>query len=50
MPNEKISTADRELRFSSILNAPIELAWEVFIKPEHIKEWYGPDGFTTTTQ
>ena len=48
MQNETINTADRELRFSRILNAPIELVWEVFINPEHLKEWYGPNGFTTT--
>ena len=48
MQNETIGTANRELKLSRILNAPIELVWEVFITPEHLKEWWGPTGFTTT--
>lgn len=50
METEKnnISTADRELRISRLLNAPIELVWEVFTTPEHIKNWWGPNGFTNT--
>jgi len=31
-----------------LLNAPRELVWEVWTKPEHIREWWGPDGFTLT--
>jgi uncharacterized protein YndB with AHSA1/START domain len=42
------STADRELRISRVLNAPIELVWEVWTDPEHLKQWWGPDGFTNT--
>jgi uncharacterized protein YndB with AHSA1/START domain len=48
MQHEKISTADRELKISRTLNAPIELVWEVWTNPEHIKQWWGPNGFTTT--
>ncbi|RXK60576.1 polyketide cyclase [Lacibacter luteus] len=42
------STADRELRLTRLLNAPVELVWEVFTNPEHIKHWWGPNGFTNT--
>lgn len=42
------NTADREIRISRLLNAPIELVWEVWTTPEHIKNWWGPDGFTNT--
>ena len=42
------NTADRELRISRVLNAPIELVWEVWTDPEHLKHWWGPDGFTNT--
>jgi len=42
------STADRELRISRVLNAPIELVWEVWTDPEHLRQWWGPDGFTNT--
>jgi uncharacterized protein YndB with AHSA1/START domain len=42
------NTADRELRISRVLNAPIELVWEVWTNPEHLKHWWGPHGFTNT--
>lgn len=42
------NTADRELTVSRLLNAPIDLVWEVFTTPEHIKNWWGPNGFTNT--
>src|SRR2546421_7492586 len=48
MPSEKNSTKDRELLLTRELNAPIELVWEVWTKPEHISRWWGPDGFTNT--
>ncbi len=44
----KSSTHDRELLISRTLNAPVELVWEVWTKPEHIAQWWGPDGFTNT--
>lgn len=42
------NTKDRELRIARTLNAPVELVWEVFTKPEHIANWWGPNGFTNT--
>lgn len=48
MENKKSSTQDREIILSRKLNAPIELVWEVWTKPEHIANWWGPDGFTNT--
>jgi uncharacterized protein YndB with AHSA1/START domain len=48
MPNEKSNTADRELRISRLLNAPIDLVWMVWTDPDHIKNWWGPNGFTNT--
>ncbi len=42
------STAERELRISRLLNAPVELVWKVWTDPEHIKNWWGPNGFTNT--
>lgn len=44
----KSNTADRELIMSRLLNAPVDLVWEVWTNPEHIKNWWGPDGFTNT--
>lgn len=48
MEKNQSNTADRELRLSRLLNAPIELVWEVWTDPEHIKNWWGPNGFTNT--
>lgn len=41
-------TSDRELFISRLLDAPRDLVWEVWTNPEHIKNWWGPDGFTNT--
>jgi uncharacterized protein YndB with AHSA1/START domain len=43
-------TANRELSITRLLNAPQELVWEVWTDPEHITHWWGPIGFSTTTQ
>ena len=48
MENKNSSTADRELLLTRTLNAPVELVWEVWSKPEHIAKWWGPTGFTNT--
>jgi uncharacterized protein YndB with AHSA1/START domain len=42
------NTKDRELLITRTLNAPIDLVWEVWTKPEHIVQWWGPNGFTNT--
>jgi uncharacterized protein YndB with AHSA1/START domain len=47
MKNES-NAADREISISRLLNAPIELVWEVWTNPDHIKNWWGPNGFTNT--
>jgi uncharacterized protein YndB with AHSA1/START domain len=38
----------RELVINRLLNAPIELVWETWTNPDHIKNWWGPNGFTNT--
>jgi len=38
----------KSLRLVRTFNAPIELMWEAWTKPEHIAQWYGPSGFTNT--
>lgn len=48
MEKKESSTADRELKITRTLNAPIDLVWEVWTKPEHIANWWGPDGFSNT--
>jgi uncharacterized protein YndB with AHSA1/START domain len=48
LKENRSATADRELVLSRLFNAPIELVWEVWTKPEHIKNWWGPNGFHNT--
>jgi len=48
METDTMVTKDRELVISRLLNAPRELVWEVWTNPEHIKHWWGPNGFTNT--
>ncbi|MES2426189.1 MAG: SRPBCC family protein [Bacteroidota bacterium] len=42
------NTKDRELLITRTLNAPIDLVWEVWTQPEHIVNWWGPNGFSNT--
>lgn len=42
--------ADREIVVTRLLDAPRELVFDAFTDPAHVGRWWGPDGFTTTTQ
>ncbi|MFN0197659.1 MAG: SRPBCC domain-containing protein [Planctomycetaceae bacterium] len=42
-------TSDREIVISRLFDAPRELVWRVWTDPEHVPQWWGPSGFTTTT-
>ncbi len=44
------TTADRELVFTRILNAPPALAFQAWTHPNHVAKWWGPNGFTITTE
>lgn len=41
---------DNILIHTRLLDAPRELVWEVWTNPEHVREWWGPDGFSLTTR
>jgi uncharacterized protein YndB with AHSA1/START domain len=43
-------SADRELTFTRVFDAPRELVSEAWTNPKHLVHWWGPDGFTTTIQ
>jgi len=36
---------DRTLEIERTFDAPIELVWEVWTNPDHIKNWWGPNDF-----
>lgn len=40
----------RTLRFERVFNAPREKVWQAWTDPAHVGNWWGPDGFTTTTR
>lgn len=42
--------ADNEIIISRVLHAPRELVWLAWTDPEHVVNWWGPRGFTNTTQ
>ncbi|MGN6569752.1 MAG: SRPBCC domain-containing protein, partial [Flavipsychrobacter sp.] len=48
MENQKSSTVNREIRLTRTLNAPVDLVWEAWTNPEHVANWWGPNGFTNT--
>ena len=44
------ATADREIVISRVIGAPRELVFEAFTRVRHLSQWWGPEGFTTTTR
>jgi uncharacterized protein YndB with AHSA1/START domain len=41
---------DREIVAERMIDAPPEIVFKILTEKEHIAEWWGPRGFTTTTQ
>src|SRR3954465_894270 len=44
------ATADREIVISRVISAPPELVFEAFTEVRHLSQWWGPEGFTTSTR
>jgi uncharacterized protein YndB with AHSA1/START domain len=44
------STSDREIVATRVFDAPRELVFDLWTRPEHVAQWWGPNGFTTTIQ
>jgi uncharacterized protein YndB with AHSA1/START domain len=44
------ATADREIVIARVISARRELVFEAFTSVQHLSRWWGPEGFTTTTQ
>src|ERR1700743_1575752 len=49
-PPAQAATAEREIVISRVINAPRELVFEAFTEVRHLSQWWGPQGFTTTTR
>jgi len=43
------ATADREIVISRVIDAPRALVFEAYTEVRHLSQWWGPEGFTTTT-
>jgi uncharacterized protein YndB with AHSA1/START domain len=44
-----LDTDPRSILGSRVFAAPRELVFAAFTDPKHLAQWWGPDGFTTTT-
>jgi len=44
------ATSDREIASTRVFDAPRDLVFEAWTSPEHVAQWWGPNGFTTITQ
>ena len=43
-----VNTTDRELVYTRIFDAPRDLVFTAWTDPNHVAQWWGPQGFTTT--
>ncbi len=43
-------TSDREIVITRVYDAPRELVWEAMTDPKHVAHWWGPRGFSDTTE
>ncbi|MEA2336914.1 MAG: hypothetical protein QOE82_921 [Thermoanaerobaculia bacterium] len=46
---ERSSTSEREIVATRVFDAPRDLVFEAWTSPEQVAQWWGPNGFTTTT-
>lgn len=40
-------TATPTIEITRVFDAPLQLVWQVWTDPQHVKQWWGPHGFTT---
>jgi len=45
---ESLPASDQEILLSRVFDAPRELVFEAFTRPEHVVHWWGPNDFTIT--
>ena len=44
-----LDSGPRVIEGTRLLDAPRKLVFAAFSDPKHLAQWWGPDGFTTTT-
>ncbi len=44
------TAADREIVITRTFEAPRELVWDAMTNPQHVVNWWGPRGFSTTIE
>lgn len=49
-PAREVAGSDREIILERTFDAPRELVFDAFTDPAHIGQWWGPNGFRTTTE
>lgn len=47
--NASTDTSEREVTVTQLVNATPDLVFEAFTAVRHLSQWWGPEGFTTTT-
>src|ERR1700691_3503012 len=47
---DSTNSADRQIVISRVFDAPRELVWEAWTNPQHVSQWWGPQGFSTTIE
>jgi uncharacterized protein YndB with AHSA1/START domain len=47
--NLDLTTDPRAIIGMRLFDAPRDLVWTAFTDPKHLAQWWGPNGFTTTT-
>jgi uncharacterized protein YndB with AHSA1/START domain/catechol 2,3-dioxygenase-like lactoylglutathione lyase family enzyme len=40
--------ADRDITTTRVINVPRERVWRAWTEPQHLAQWWGPNGFTNT--
>jgi len=43
-----MSNNNKEIHSSRVITAPLNNTYNAFANPEHLKNWWGPNGFTNT--
>ena len=49
-PGSDLTITDREVIVTRVLKAPREMVFDAWTDPKQVIQWFGPNGFTTTTK